>query len=129
MNPNDGNVNGIFSAVRALLIAIGGVMATKGLENTGAYFWVETISGSIMIVGPAAWGVYTAFANYFKARKAVAAGVQAGINLTASGKAISDSGDIITRNDGTTPPKLVTLETAPKIVAEYAPAVSEILKA
>ena len=126
--PADASLDGVFSAIRALLIALGSALAAKGLENTGAYFWIMTGAGSIMVVGPAAWGVIIAIRRVNWAKLLQAVGVQAGINLTTSGNAISASGEIISRNDGGTPPKQVTLTTAPEIIQKYAPPTSSISK-
>lgn len=124
MNPN---LNALLSSLRALLITIGGVMAAKGLENTGAYFWVMTAAGSTMVVGPAIWGVWSAFSNW---RKASAVGVQAGVNMTVAGKALATDGvTVVTSNDGSTPPLQVTLATAAQIVKDFAPPTSSIAKA
>lgn len=118
MNPN---LNALLSSIRVLLITIGGVMATKGLENTGAYFWVMTAAGSTMVVGPAVWGVWSAFATW---RKASAVGVAAGINMTIQGKAVAEDGTVISKfgaDADATPPKPVTEASGAEIVAKFAP--------
>ena len=87
MNSTDPNINGILSSVRILLITIGGVMAGDGLQNTTAYHWVMIIAGSIMVVGPAAWGVYSSFVNFRRAR---AVGVHAQVRAEIAHRSPSE---------------------------------------
>ena len=116
MNPN---LNATLSAIRALLVAIGGLLAAHGLQDSGVYQWVELGSSAVMIIGPAVWGVYEAIANW---HKAAAVGVQAGVNMTVAGKALAADGTtVVTHNDGTTPPLAVTVATATQIVKDFAP--------
>jgi len=126
MNSTDPNINGILASIRILLITVGGVMATKGLENTGAYFWVMTAAGSIMVVGPAVWGVYSSFVNFRRAR---AVGVQAGINMAVQGKALASDGSVISHvGPDTTPALDVTLATSDEIINKFGPVASTIAK-
>lgn len=116
MNPN---LNAFLTSVRALLLVLGGLLAEHGLEHSTAYSYVMIGAGSIMVIGPAIWGVWSSFANW---RKASAVGVQAGINLTVSGKALaSDGKTVVSENNGTTPPLAVTVATAAEIVKDFAP--------
>ena len=116
MNPN---LNATLTAIRALLMAIGGVLLDKGMGSTAAYFWIETVAGSIFVLGPAIWGVYSSIVNW---RKASAVGVQAGINLTVAGKALAEDGKtVVSQNNGSTPPMPVTIATASEIVKDFAP--------
>lgn len=116
MNPQ---LNAVLSSIRSLLMVLGTVLAAHGLAASGLYFWVQLAAGSVMVVGPAIWGVYTSIENYRRAR---ATGVQAGINLVTSGKAITEDGSVVSKLDGTTPPKAVTLATADQIIKDFAPA-------
>ena len=126
VNQTDPNINGILSSIRIFLITIGGVMAGNGMENTGAYHWIMLIAGSIMVVGPAAWGVWSSFVNFRRAR---AVGVQAGINLVVSGQAVTPDGSVVTQlGPGTTPMKDVTLATSDQIIAKLGPVPSSIAK-
>ena len=123
----DPQFNAMLANLRILLAALGAVMAREGYEHTTAYSIVIQISGSILVIGPLARAAYSSFVNW---RKASAAGVQAGINLTVSGKALaSDGKTVVSENDGTTPPLAVTLATAAEIVKDFAPPTASIAKA
>lgn len=103
-----------------LLIAAGAVMVHLGMDHTETYKVVMVASGSMTVVGTAVWGLWSSYQNF---RKASAIGVQAGINLVVSGKALAADGTtVIGINDGTTPPKLVTAATGQEIVKEFGPA-------
>lgn len=116
MNPN---LNATLSAIRALLMVLGTMLAGKGLTDTAAYFWIETIAGSIMVLGPAIWGVYSSIANW---RKAAAMGSQATLNMVAAGKAVDQHGAPISQfSPDATPPKAVTVASAAAIVRDFAP--------
>jgi hypothetical protein len=58
----DQSLQPIFSALRYLLVTIGGILAAHGFAKGGEY--VQLAAGAVMVVGPAAWGVWTAFKNY-----------------------------------------------------------------
>jgi hypothetical protein len=58
----DQSLQPVFSAIRALLIAAGGYLAAHGFATGGAY--TQLAAGSVMVLGPAAWGVWTAFKSY-----------------------------------------------------------------
>lgn len=117
MNPN---LNAFLSSVRSLLIVIGAVMAREGYEHTNYYSDVMMASGSIMVVGPAVWAVYSSLANWWKA---AAIGTQSGINLVLSGKALAADGKTLVSQIGseTTPVKQVTIETTKEIAKDFAP--------
>jgi hypothetical protein len=118
MNPN---LNAFLSSVRALLLVIGGLLAEHGLEHSTAYSYIMIAAGSILVVGPAIWGVWSAFDNW---HKAAAIGTQSGINLVLSGKALAADGKTLISQLGpnSTPVKPVTVETATEIVKDFAPA-------
>jgi hypothetical protein len=126
MNQDSASMNGVWSSLRALLIAIGGALVTGGvITNTSkAYTLIMFASGAVLVVGPAAWGVYTAVVRAIDGRKKVAQAVQAGINLTVSGQALAADGKtVVSMNDGSTPPLPVTLATAAQIVKDFAPTI------
>jgi hypothetical protein len=126
MNSTDPNINGILASIRILLITIGGVMAGDGLTNTTAYHWVMIGAGSIMVVGPAIWGVYSSFVNFRRAR---AVGVQAGINMAVQGKALASDGSVISHfGPDATPSKDVTLKSSDEIITKFGPVASTIAK-
>ena len=125
---DNANVDALFSSIRSLLIVLGTILAGYGMTNTGWYFWIEAGAGSIMVIGPAAWGVYVAFTNLLKQRKAVAVGVQSGINLVATGNALAADGAVISVNSGMTPPKPVTIKSAQEIVRNFAPSTPPVEK-
>lgn len=118
--------NGVLSAIRYLLVTLGTYLAANGYASAGNN--IELAAGAVMIVGPAIWGVYSAVQKYRKVR---AVGVQAGINLAVSGRALDANGNMISQfqaSDATTPPKPVTLKTAAEIVKSFGPSTQEIAK-
>jgi len=122
MNPN---IVAVFAAARGLLIALGAAMVSLNLGDTHAYSVVMQVAGSIMIVGPMVWAV---FEKLVTLKRAIAAAVQAGINLTVSGSAVTKDGSVVDKNDGTIPPKPVTVKTAEEIVKDFAPPPKSITK-
>lgn len=122
MNPN---LNAFLTSVRALLMVIGTLMAEQGLDHTSAYKYIMLVAGSLMVVGPAVWGVWSSFSNW---RKASAVGVAAGINMTVAGKAVDHEGNAISAfsQAAETPPKAVTVASAADIVKEFAPPTASI---
>lgn len=120
------NMTALFTSISTLCKVAGTLMAANGLASTGAYMWIQLVGGSIMVVGPA---IYDVLANLWSLRKAQAVGVQAGINLTVAGAALASDGQtVVSKNDGTTPPKPVTVETAAQIVRDFGPTPSAIGK-
>jgi hypothetical protein len=118
MNPN---LNAFLTSVRALLLVVGGLLAEHGLEHSTYYSWVMIGAGSVLVIGPAIWGVWSSLVNW---RKAAAIGVQAGINLTVSGRAVTDDGKVISQfssHTDATPPKLVTRSSAQEIIDTFGP--------
>lgn len=106
-DPNP-SLDGVFSSIRTLCVALGGILAAKGLETSGLYFWVEMVSSSIMILGPAAWGVYSAISKALKSRKAITNAVAAGMVAGAS-------------RVGAVAPSSLTHCDASEIIKTYAP--------
>jgi hypothetical protein len=120
---SDAQIDSALSALRAVLIAIGGWMASNGMGQSGAYRIVELAASAVMIVGPAVWGAYVAIMRVIQKKKAVTQAVQAGINLTVSGAALAADGkSVVSLNNGATPPLPVTDQTAAQIVKDFAPA-------
>lgn len=124
MNNDDGSMNGVFSAVRAALIAIGGALVTGDVitVKSPVYFWIMFLSGSIMVIGPAIWGVVVQVQHVLKVRQERAKGVQAGINLVIAGQALTVAGKPIPGGTGDGEPLPVTEKTAAEIVKNFAPA-------
>ena len=124
----------IRSAILAIAAAATGVIMTwlnaHGFHDPNLSLM---ISGAIVsVLGAAAvmiWGYINGARTEAAAKQAVAIGVQSGINLTIAGKALANDGSVVSKNDGSTPPKLVTEKTAADIVANFGPAPSEIAKA
>lgn len=75
----------VWSALRVLLITIGAGLADHGLEHSEAYKIVEMLSGSILIIGPAIWGVWVAIRNAQAKAEVMRQGVAAGMIAGASG--------------------------------------------
>ena len=126
MNPN---LNAFLTSVRTLLLVAGGLLAEHGLEHSTYYSWIMIGAGSVMVVGPAIWGVWSSLINW---HKAAAVGVAAGIAMTVQGKAVTESGEVISKfsaDTSDTPPKAVTVASAAEIVANFAPPTSTIAKA
>lgn len=116
----ESQLNGTLSALRTALLLVGAFLAKNGFEQSGLYANVELVASGILIIGPGVWGVYAAIMGILKAH---AVGVQAGIDLTVSGKALAADGvTLVTANNGTTPPLPVTVATAQQIVKDFPPA-------
>lgn len=127
MPPTSDSLAPVWSALRALLVAVGGIMAANGLGGTSIYKWVQIASGAVLIIGPAAWGVYVAIANHLKLKQATAIGVQSGINLTLQGQTLTADGAAIPVAESP-PAKPVTVESAQQIVQQFGPSVTPALK-
>lgn len=117
----DPKVTAMFSSLRNLLMVASGILATLGLTASPAYKWLMIGAGAVGVVGPAIWD----FAATIKALlTAQAVGAQAGIKMTLAGKAEDKNGNMIPLDQATasaTPPKDVTLASAPAIVKNYGP--------
>lgn len=123
----DPKLNALLTSVSNLIKLGGAALAAKGLISPGIASDIEIWSGLVLVVGPLVWDVWNAVQGL---RKAKAVGVQAGINLTASGQAVDSEGNAISRYaPDATPPKPVTLESAAEIVKTYGPAPADIGKA
>lgn len=122
MDKTDTSMNGVFSAVRTALIAIGGALVTGGVISASSpvYFWIMFVSGSIMVIGPAIWGVVVAVRHAIAVKQARTAGVQAGINLVVAGEALTTEGRKIPGGTGDGAPLPVTEKTATEIVKNFA---------
>lgn len=122
MNPN---LNAFLSQLRVVLIILGSLLAEQGMDHTIVYKYLLVASGSVVVLGNALWALWASYSNW---RKASAVGVQAGINLTASGQALSEAGEVISQfsSAAATPPKPVTVATAAEIVANFGPNPGEI---
>lgn len=117
MNPN---LNATLSALRVLLITIGSVMADQGLAHSTAYSYVMMAAGSIMVIGPAVWAVWSSIVNW---RKAASVGAQSTLNMVAANKAIDVNGNVVSQiGPDTTPFKPVTESTTVDIIKNFPPA-------
>lgn len=125
VDPNDATLAPVWTALRIFLLSIGAAMLDHGFTaKSNAYTTVTIAAGLVTTIGPAAWGVYAAFTNARRARRARAVAVQAGVNLVTSGAALSDDGRLLSVTHPTgssTPPKPVTEATAAQIVRNFAP--------
>lgn len=113
--------NAILSALRGLCIAIGALLVYMNYGDGSINKTLTMVAGATLVVGPMIWGIWIAGVQFYRA---VAAGVQAGIAMTAQGKAITTTGDFISQfaGDGdATPPKPVTVESAKRIIADFGP--------
>lgn len=109
MTPEDHSMDAVFSAIRTLLIAIGGFLAMHGLtEKSHLYTWIELSASAVTIVGPAAWGVYVAIKRRIDAQHAQTIAVQAGMAAAQNG-------------NKTTDPATVDRAKAKEIIATYTP--------
>ena len=113
-------MNGLWTSLRYLLVTIGTLMGTAGLSQTGAYQIVMFSSGAVMVIGPAAWGVWVAFNRVMEKRDAVTNAVQAGLNLAATGNMLTCE-----TPTGTVIPVPVTHQTAAEIVKDFGPVQSK----
>lgn len=123
MNPN---ILAVAAALRGVLIAAGALLVGLNLGSTHTYALVMQASGAVMVVIPLAWSLFTYLVTL---KQAIAAAVQAGINLTLSGKAVDHAGNPISKfAPDASPPKDVTVTSAAQIVKDYAPPQAEIAK-
>lgn len=74
----DQSTQALLSAIRSILIAIGGVLTTKGYVDDAT---VQTVIGAVMVLAPAVWGIVDKVlaerATQAREAKAVNAGIQA----------------------------------------------------
>lgn len=75
-NMTDAQLHTILVSLRALLLALGGILADQGLEGSGIYRIVMLAASTILIVGPLVWGVWSAIASVRKANLVTAVAVQ-----------------------------------------------------
>lgn len=105
----------ILKAIVAAATTTAGILAAK-LGITDGKFPAEAVEMLVPIAVAGAalvWG--TLIAKFGRAKA-----VQAGINLAVTGRALAADGQTVIRsNDGTTPPKPVTVETAKMIVKTF----------
>lgn len=123
---NNPNIIAVFAALRGVLIALGTLLVALNLGETQVYVMVIKASGLVMVVGPIAWAV---FEKLVTLKKSLAAAVQAGINLTISGKAVDHDGAPISKFAAdATPPQPVTVASSTEIIKEFAPSTASISK-
>lgn len=95
----------ILSGVRSILIAVGTILATKGIIDEGQW---STIVGALMAVIPAAWGIHDKIQSERKTKAREAVAVNVGITVAD-------------RTQGPTP--LVPAASTQAVIAHVAPAV------
>jgi len=125
---NDAAFNTFLASIRVALLTAGGALATDGVISQGILAKIQLYVGAGVIIATAAWSIRNAWVNFRRSR---AQAVAAGISLALSGKAVTESGDVISSIGAqeATPPKLPTFKTADQIVKEFAPPASAIKKA
>lgn len=118
----DTSMDPVWSALRAVIIAVGGGLVSYGLASKSTV----TIAASLApTIAASLWGLYVAFERARQKQQAQAVGVAAGINLVMAGKAVTDSGKLLLVSaPGSTPPKAVTLQSADQIVKDFAPVIA-----
>lgn len=111
----------IIRVLASAAAAIAGIIATwlnaHGFHDPNLKLMLSGLLLSLLCGGGSLiWGFVLAKINQAKA-------VQAGVNLVASGNALAADGQtVVAANDGSTPPKPVTVQTATQIVKDFAPA-------
>jgi hypothetical protein len=73
---NDPTSQALLSALRSILIALGGLLTAKGYVDNAT---VQTIIGAVMVIAPAAWGVVDKVLAERKTQAREATAVNAGI--------------------------------------------------
>ena len=73
---NDANTQALLSAIRSLLMVIGGVLASHGFLSESA---VNEAIGAVMVILPAAYGIWDKYRAEAKTQVRETAAVQAGI--------------------------------------------------
>jgi hypothetical protein len=116
---DDPNISALLSALRALLIAVGAVLAANNLGHTGAYALVEASSGAVMVVGPAAWGVWVAISSLLRKREAQVTAANAALAMVSAGEARTSHG--VLQDPPVVPLAPVSKETMPQILANFGP--------
>lgn len=71
------------SAVRSLIITIGGIAATHGYLSSGT---VTEIAGLVLVVGPLVWGIWDKYNAAKKTAVKEVAAVNAGVAVAATGQ-------------------------------------------
>jgi len=93
----------LLSALRSILIVIGGTFTARGIMSSEM---VDQIVGAMMVILPAAWGIWQKFSAEKKAKAREAIAVNIGI-------AVAD------RTPGLTP--AVAAINAPEVIEAFAP--------
>jgi len=121
------SIDAALSATRTVLVLIGGVMAAHGYGGTTTYTVLELIIGSIMVVGPGLWGMWVAWTNLINKRREAAQAATATATMMSKGLALgADGKTLIAANDGVTPPKPFTSDSAAATVAKFGPTLAEV---
>lgn len=103
MNVNDPNTQAVLSAVRSILIAIGGFIVQHGYMTDAAW---QQVVGALMVLIPAGW----AMVAHYRSEAATKAREAQAVNV---GIAVAD------RTPGITPP--VPAANVPAVIAAFKP--------
>lgn len=126
MTSTDPKINSLLVSISNFLKLAALFLGAHGFANSGVAADLELGSAAVLFLGPAGWDVW---AGVWSIRKSKAVGVQAGINLTISGKTVDSKGDPISSfSPDASPPKPVTIASATEIVKDFGPASTEIAK-
>lgn len=119
MNSTDPRIASALTALSNLIKIAGIALGSAGLITPGLNAKFEIYAGLVMVIGPALWDVWASFSGL---RQGKAEGVQAGINLTVSGRTVDSEGNPISAfASDASPPKPVTLASAAQIVKTFGP--------
>lgn len=118
---------GLVAALAGVTGIIGSWLNRHGMTDPNLLVMISggiaSLLGALVM---AAWGILrSADIGKIIAVKEAAA-VQAGVNMTVAGQALDTNGNVVSKNDGTTPPKPVTVETAKEIIANFAPPAASV---
>lgn len=124
----DPKLSRFFAAISALAKLAGVLLVGRGVisNDSPLVFWLQFISGTIMILGPA---IYDVWASGRDVVKALAVGAQAGINMTLAGKTVDHEGKPISSlSADAIPPLPVTEAAGVQIAKDYGPASADVPK-
>lgn len=106
----DPNTQAMLSAVRSILIGIGGILAAHGITAVGGVS-IESIIGIITMILPLLWGVFQKYQAERKTQARETVAVQAGVQATQARAPIVSA----------IPAALITPSQAQTIIAIHAP--------
>ena len=101
---DDTQKQAILSAVRSLVITVGGMLAAHGFLSSGT---VNEIAGAVLVVGPLVWGIW----DKYNAATKTAAKEVAAVNAGATAATLGQVGSTVRTAD------------VPQIIEKFAPPV------